>query len=66
MERGRFAFWRTIICPPFTFEWRDRELGKDVTHSIEVRYRPHHNLIIVSSIYLILWGSTNLRHTTSH
>ena len=24
MERGRFVFWRTIIRPPFTFEWRDR------------------------------------------
>ena len=25
MERGRFAFWRTIICRSFTFEWQDRE-----------------------------------------
>ena len=23
-ERGRFVFWRMIIRPPFTFEWRDR------------------------------------------
>ena len=25
VERGRFLFWRTIIHPPFMFEWRDRE-----------------------------------------
>ena len=27
VERGRFVFWRTIIRPPFTFEWRDRAKG---------------------------------------
>ena len=26
VESGRFVFWRTIIRPPFTFEWRDREV----------------------------------------
>ena len=30
VERGRFEFWRTIIRPPFTFEWRDRDIAPGV------------------------------------
>ena len=25
VERSRFVFWRTIICPTSRFEWRDRD-----------------------------------------
>ena len=35
VERGRFAFWRTIICPSFTFEWRDR--GRNPSNSAKDR-----------------------------
>ena len=31
VERGRFVFWRTIIRPPFTFEWRDRVSTTDLS-----------------------------------
>ena len=34
MERGRFEFWRMIICPPFMFEWQVRELVTDWAHTV--------------------------------
>ena len=34
MERGRFAFWGTIIRPPFTFEWRDPPPPRHVAYML--------------------------------